>query len=114
VKLQQMYAAAHVVIVPTTGAILEGFNQVVTEAVLAGRPAVTSEVCPAVEYLPGAVVLVPPDDVDAYAKAMLRLCDEPTYYAATRANSIAVSEPFYDPANGWRAAVERTLNLVTS
>jgi glycogen(starch) synthase len=109
IKLQQMYAAAHVVIVPTTQSFVEGFNQVVTEAVLAGRPAVSSVVCPAVEYLDGAVVLVPPEDVDAYSKALLRLCDDPAHYAATRANGPAVSEQFYDPANGWRAAVERIL-----
>jgi glycosyltransferase involved in cell wall biosynthesis len=109
--LRRMYVDAHAVIVPTSGVILEGFNQVVTEAVLASRAVVTSEVCPAVEYLTGAVVLVPPDDVDAYAKALLRLCDDPRYYQSIRASCPAVSEPFYDATNGWRAAVERLLCL---
>ena len=85
-KLQEMYAASHAVIVPTTAEFTEGFNQVVTEAVLAGRPVVTSDVCPAVEYLPGAVVLVPTDDVDAYERAVLRLCDDPAYYGPARAS----------------------------
>jgi glycosyltransferase involved in cell wall biosynthesis len=106
-KLRAMYAAAHAVIVPTP--VTEGFNQVVTEAVLAGRPVVTSEACPAVEYLPGAVVLVPVENTDAYEHAVLRLCDEPKYDDTVRANCAAVSEPFYDPANGWKVAVERLL-----
>jgi hypothetical protein len=54
-------------------------------------------------------VLVSVEDTDAYEQAILRLCDEPKYYDVTRANCAAVSEPFYDPANGWKAAVERLL-----
>ena len=109
-RLTEMYAAAHVVIVPTTAQFTEGFNQVVTEAVLSGAPVVTSDACPAVEYLPNTGVLVPTDDTDAYEKALLRLCDDPTFYDAARANCAAVSEPFYAPANSWHAAVERLLS----
>ena len=85
-KLQEMYSAAHVVIVPTTAQFTEGFNQVMTEAVLSGRPVVTSDACPAVEYLPNTGVIVPTDDTDAYEKAVLRLCDDPAFYEAARAN----------------------------
>jgi glycogen synthase len=108
-RLREMYAAAHVVIIPTTAQFTEGFNQVMTEAVLAGRPVVTSDACPAAEYLPGTGVIVPTDDTDAYEQAILRLRDDPTFYAAARANCAAVSEPFYEPKNGWWAAVERLL-----
>jgi glycosyltransferase involved in cell wall biosynthesis len=111
--LQEMYAAAHVVIVPTTAQFTEGFNQVMTEAVLSGRPVVTSDACPAVEYLPDTGVIVPTDDTDAYEKAILQLCDERAYYESVRANCAAVSGPFYDPANGWRAAVEGLLERVS-
>jgi glycogen synthase len=111
-KLQEMYAAAHVVIIPTTAQFTEGFNQVMTEAVLSGRPVVTSDACPAVEYLPDTGVIVPTDDTDAYEKAVLRLCDDPQFYEAARANCTAVSGPFYDPANGWQAAVEGLLAKV--
>ncbi len=113
-KLQGMYAAAHVVLIPTTAQFTEGFNQVMTEAVLSGRPVVTSDACPAVEYLPDTGVLVPTDDTDAYEKAVLRLCDDPTFYETARANCGAVSGPFYDPANAWRAAVERLLLTASS
>jgi glycogen synthase len=108
-KLQEMYSAAHVVIIPTTAQFTEGFNQVMTEAVLSGRPVVTSDACPAVEYLPNTGAIVPTDDRDAYENAVLRLCDDPAFYESARANCAAVSGPFYDPANGWRAAVERLL-----
>jgi glycosyltransferase involved in cell wall biosynthesis len=110
--LRAMYGAAHAVIVPTPAT--EGFNQVVTEAVLSGRPVVTSEACPAVEYLPGAVVLVPVEDTDAYERAVLRLCDDSKYYEVGRSNCAAVSEQFYDAANGWRTAVNCLLSQFDS
>jgi glycosyltransferase involved in cell wall biosynthesis len=49
--MRQMYEQCHVVIVPTTSDFVEGFNKVVAEAVLAGRPVITSSVCPALEYV---------------------------------------------------------------
>jgi glycosyltransferase involved in cell wall biosynthesis len=111
-KLREMYAACHIVIVPTTAQFTEGFNQVMTEAVLSGRPVVTSDACPAVEYLPGTGVIVPTDDTDAYERAILRLRDDPAFYEAARANCAAVCEPFYDPKNGWQAAVEKLIAML--
>src|SRR5439155_26694737 len=79
--LREIYARANAVIVPTTSAFIEGFNMVVVEGVLAGRPVVTSAVCPAVHYLGDAVVQVSVDDIDAYERAVQRLADDPEFYA---------------------------------
>ena len=112
--LRERYGRCHAVVVPTTSAFMEGLNKVVVEGVLAGRPVVTSSVCPALEYVRGAVVEVPPDDVAAYADALLRLKTEPALYDAKRAASAGVRETFYDPARGWAAAVERAVDVVQS
>ena len=71
--MREMFARCHVVIVPTTSEFIEGFNQVVAEGVLSGRPVITSSVCPALDYVRDAVVEVPPDDVKGYGDAILKL-----------------------------------------
>ena len=112
--LRQRYERCHVVVVPTTTAFIEGLNKVVVEGVLAGRPVVTSSVCPALEYVRGAVVEVEPDNVAAYADGLLRLKTDGALYDAKRAASAGVRSMFYDPARGWAAAVERAADLILS
>jgi glycosyltransferase involved in cell wall biosynthesis len=107
--MRDMLSEANAVIVPTRTDFVEGFNQVVVEAVLAGRPVITSDVCPALAYVRQAAVEVPPDDVDAYARAILKLCDEPEFYASKRQACAVVARPFYDPASGWAAALKQVL-----
>lgn len=108
-KMREMYTAAHVVIVPTTSDFIEGFNKVVAEAVLAGRPVITSSVCPALEYVREAVVEVPPNDVRAYGDAILKLRDDAALYQAKRQGCTTVQAQFYDADRGWGAAVKRML-----
>jgi glycosyltransferase involved in cell wall biosynthesis len=104
-KMREMYQRCHVVIVPTTSEIGEGFNKVVVEGVLAGRPVITSEACPAVEYVKQAAVIASPNTPAAYASAILLLKDDPTLYAAKRSNCQAVSAPFFDPTQSWKSAL---------
>jgi glycosyltransferase involved in cell wall biosynthesis len=107
--MRTMFAKAHVVIVPTTSAFVEGFNQVVAEGVLSGRPVITSSVCPALEYVRDAVVEVPVDDVAAYGDAILRLCDEEAFYQARCRGCRDAQAQFYDVSRSWGAAVKRVL-----
>jgi hypothetical protein len=112
--MRDLYAAAHVVIVPTTTDFIEGFNQVVAEGVMAGRPAITSSVCPALEYVAEAVVEVPPDDVTAYGDAVMRLADDREFYEARRRGCRAVAGQFYDDRLSWRAALSAALDGLRS
>lgn len=107
--MRERYAAAHVVVAPTTRAFIEGFNKVVAEAVLAGKPVITSSVCPALEYVRPAVVEVPPDDVAAYGDAILSLADDPALLRAKRHGCAGVQEPFYDVSRSWGVALRRAL-----
>lgn len=103
--MRDMFARAHVVIVPTTSDFIEGFNQVVAEGVLAGRPVITSQVCPALEYVRGAVVEVAPDDVEAYGDAVLKLCDDEAFYRDKCRGCAAAQPQFFDVGRGWGASL---------
>lgn len=111
-KLAGMYAACHAVIVPTRTEFGEGFNQVTAEGVLSGRPVITSSVCPAVAYVGDAVVEVPPDDVDAYARAVLRLAGDRQFYQRKQQACTAAQEQFYDQKQSWGAVVRRLVDSV--
>jgi glycosyltransferase involved in cell wall biosynthesis len=109
--MRQMFDRAHAVIVPTTSDFIEGFNQVVAEGVLAGRPVITSAVCPALDYVRNAVVEVPPDDVRAYQEAILRLCDDEELYEAKCRGCLASRQQFLDEERGWAAGLKAALAI---
>jgi glycosyltransferase involved in cell wall biosynthesis len=107
--MREVYGSSHVVVVPTTSHFTEGFNQVVAEAVLAGRPVITSAVCPAIVYVKPAVVEVPVDDIAAYAEAILRLSREPDFYRAKVEGSLDVQQQFYDLQRSWKNVLHMAL-----
>jgi glycosyltransferase involved in cell wall biosynthesis len=107
--MRQCYTRAHTVIVPTTSDFIEGFNQVVAEGVLSGRPVITSRVCPALEYVRDAVVEVGVDDVQGYGDAILRLCDDPEFYQARCRGCAGAQAQFYDVERGWGATLKKAL-----
>jgi glycosyltransferase involved in cell wall biosynthesis len=107
--MRQMFRQAHIVLVPTRTDFVEGFNKVVVEGVLAGRPVVTSDVCPASAAHKGVVVEVPHDETRGYRNALLKLCDNRVYYEEKRRACRAVREQFYDHARGWGAAFRSAL-----
>jgi glycogen(starch) synthase len=105
VTMRQHFRNCHVLIVPTTTDFAEGFNQVVVEGVLAGRPVITSSVCPALDYVQDAVVEVPPDDIAAYRDAILKLHDDPSLYERKQTASLGLQGQFYDASHGWAEAL---------
>jgi glycosyltransferase involved in cell wall biosynthesis len=107
--MREMYARCRAVVVPTTSDFVEGFNQVVAEGVLSGRPVVTSRVCPALEYVRDAVVEVGVDDVQGYGDALLRLCDDAAFYQDRRRGCAGAQAQFYDAGRGWGTALKKAL-----
>ena len=108
-KLSSLLQESHVAIVPTTTQFEEGFNMVCAESVLAGRPVVTSAVCPALEYLRDAAVEVPPDDVPAYCQALLTLANDYELYMRKITACGPLQEQFYHVDNGWGAKLREVL-----
>lgn len=109
-ELMQMYEQSHIVIVPTTTDFAEGLNQVVLEGVLAGRPVITSAVCPAIHYVREAVVEVLPDDTQGYGDAILDLYGNSDLYDEKRQACSSVQGRFYDSSEGWGAKLKHILN----
>jgi glycosyltransferase involved in cell wall biosynthesis len=107
--MRDMFARSQTVIVPTTTDFVEGFNQVVAEGVLSGRPVITSDVCPALDYVREAVVEVAANDVRGYAEAVLKLCDDESFYDARCRGCAAVQPQFYDLRRSWAAALKEVV-----
>lgn len=111
-ELREMFAAAHVVVVPTRAELHEGFNQVVVEAVMAGRPVISSRVCPSTGDVPEAVWLVEPDDVDAYRDAIRALADDAERYEQLAAGCAMVAGRFFEDEHSWGGVLERIVREV--
>jgi glycogen synthase len=107
--MREMFARCHTVIVPTTSDFIEGFNQVVAEGVLSGRPVITSNICPALDYVRDAVVEVPPDDVKGYHDAILKLCDDVVFFEQKTAACHAAQGQFYDPERSWATTLKNVM-----
>lgn len=108
-QMREMFNQSHAMIVPTRTDFAEGFNKVVVEGVLSGRPVVTSSVCPAVSYVRDAVVEVPPDDLTAYGDALMQLCSDRKFYQQKQQSCLALQEQFYDDSRSWGTAVQSIL-----
>ena len=106
-SMKTRLSRSHVVLVPTRSGFPEGFNKVVVEGIIAGRPVVTSSVCPAVSYVGDAVEVVPPDSPQAYVEALIRLSDDTELYERRRAACGLVRNQFFDFNRSWYSALER-------
>lgn len=108
-QMRGYFNSSHVVVVPTRTNFIEGFNRVVCESILSGRPVVTSSVCPALSYMGDAVFEVPPNDTKAYGDALLTLYKNSELYERKRQACLEVQEQFYDKKKSWGFALESIL-----
>jgi glycosyltransferase involved in cell wall biosynthesis len=111
--LLKVYAACHVVIVPSRSDMGEGLSMVAAEAVICGRPVITSRVCAAVDVVPGAVAFATPDDPQSYAHAIRRFLDDPVYYERLCSACAAHQGQFFDPGTSPIAALEKVFKKWT-
>lgn len=110
--MTRLWGESHLAVVPTTSDFVEGFNQVVIEAALAGRPVVTSRVCPALDYVRPCSIEVEVDDIAAYTNTIVDLAKNRARYRQLQANTAPVVAQFLDPKNSFRAAVEEALSAI--
>lgn len=109
-QMRQMFSISHVVVIPTRTEFVEGFNRVVAESILCGRPAITSPVCPALSYVSEAVIEVPPEDVNAYAQGILALYRDTDLYEVKRSASQQLQYQFYDRDRTWGNSLKKILS----
>ena len=98
--LLAVYGRSHFVIVPTRSDFCEGLPMVCAEAVIAGRPVITSRLSNALEALHGAVVEAREEDVDDYAAKIIEVVESPTRYEQLVARTAEVRAQFTDRAFG--------------
>jgi glycosyltransferase involved in cell wall biosynthesis len=110
-ELKAILAEIHAAIVPTRGEFAEGMALSAAEAILAGRPCVTSPVVPALEVLRPACMEARTNDVESYVAAIIELAQSPQLYDRLRAACPALATPFCNPEYGFSAAMERAVAL---
>jgi len=111
-KLLEVYARAHLVVVPTRSDFCEGLPMVCAEAALAGRPVVTSRVSNALEALAGAVIEARVNDVDDYVRQIREVVRDRDRYAALVEGTTGAAEQFLDSRRGLQAVLEDCLGTV--
>lgn len=113
-QLKQLWSDSHVAVVPTTSDFVEGFNQVVVEAILAGRPVITSRVCPALDYVRPCAIEVDVDDVAGYVNAITKLAAGREHYLRLQSKTGAAAAQFFDERNSFGAALRHVLKGLMS
>ena len=108
-RIVPLLGASHAWVVPTTSEFAAGFEMVCAEAILANRPLITSDVCPALEDVREATVEVRPDDVDGFRDAVLKLCDDPNLYSEKFKACAALQAQFYDLENSLGSKLKEVL-----
>jgi glycosyltransferase involved in cell wall biosynthesis len=110
-ELSNYLELAHVVVVPTRSSFPEGLNQVVIEAVLARRPVITSNVCPALQLVAAAALEANSDDVASYEHCIQTLIEDPQLTASLIEAGSALRNQFFDGSLAW---TERAFELMGS
>ncbi|MGE3517637.1 MAG: glycosyltransferase family 4 protein [Vicinamibacterales bacterium] len=102
--LRALLTAASVFALPSLD---EGFGLTLVEAMACGAPCVVSDVGALPEVAAGAALLLPPDDVEAWAAAIVRMLAEPSLAPELRARSLARASAF-----SWKETASRTLAAI--
>jgi len=84
--LRTLYRNAELVIVPSRA---EGFGLVAIEAMACGTPVCASDAAALPEATAGAAALLPPDDVELWARAIRTVLDEPARRDDLRTRALA-------------------------
>ncbi len=85
---------------------------IVAEGVIAGRPVITSRVCPAMEVVNAACVEVEPDEPRAYADAISMLISDPGLSDAKRRAAKTLRAQFFDVANSYGENLKSVLQTI--
>jgi glycosyltransferase involved in cell wall biosynthesis len=107
--LRRLWGQSHLSVVPTTTDFVEGFNQVVVEATLAGRPVITSRVCPALDFVRACSIEVEVNDIAGYKRAILELADSRERYEALQAGCARSGAQFLDERKSFGTALRHVL-----
>ena len=109
--LLQVYARSHAAIVPTRSSFQEGLAMTAAEAILAGRPIITSAVVPALEILRDSAIEAKTDDQESYQQCVEALAMDETLYTKLVDACAGLRAQFYDRQLGLNAVLRRALDV---
>jgi len=111
-ELAEAYSRCDALIVPTRGDFCEGMPLVSAEAVLSGKPVITSRLSNALPVLGGAIAEAEPEDIQSYVSAIAAMADQPEIYARHQQACADVSGQFLDRSLSFAAALDRLVKSV--
>lgn len=111
-RLRAVMTQCQATIVPTRSDFVEGFNQVIVESVLAHRPIIASDMCPAVSYVGEAAVMVKADDIQGYADAISNLSHDMGALAGHIRACTGAGRRFLDPDYSFATALDEVFSAV--
>ena len=107
--LADAYLRTDAVIVPTRGDFCEGMPLVCAEAVLSGKPIITSRLSNALPVLGAAIMEAEPENIESYVNAIAALAEDRGMYSRLQAQCVNVSAQFFDRSQCYAAAVDRLI-----
>lgn len=107
--LLKIYNESHAVIVPTRSDFCEGLPLTAIEAILLGRPIITSSLSNALDVLGDAIAEAEPENINSYVAAIQSLANDTNTYQDKQAACHALRTQFLDGQEGLTAMMEKTL-----
>jgi len=108
-ELIAIYEKSHLVIVPTRSTFCEGLPMVAIEAVLLGRPVITSSLSNALDVLGSAILEALPENPASYNDAIRKLIADNSLYKSKQHACLALRDQFLDGKEGLTSVLEFTL-----
>lgn len=109
-QIREIMSRSHAVVVPTRKDFDAGFEMTCSEAILSGRPLITSAVCPALYYLKGASIEVEPENVTQYCEAIRSLKEDEGLYREKCQQCVPLRRQFLDSSKSWLTAMRRAFD----
>ena len=111
-RIREIMGRSHAVVVPTRKDFDAGFEMTCSEAILSGRPLITSAVCPALHYLKGASIEVEPENVSQYCDAIRRLREDDALYRSKCRQCGPLRLQFLDSSKSWLTAMRHAFEEI--
>ncbi len=111
-ELLRVYEQSHLVIVPTRSDFCEGMPMVCAEAVLSGRPVLSSRVSNALDVLDEAIIEARTDDTEDYVAKIEQILDHRDIYDKCAGACSIASLQFIDRSRGKTAVLGKVLEAL--
>lgn len=107
--LLDIYSQGHAVLVPTRSDFCEGLPMVAIEAVLLGRPVITSSLSNALDVLGPAIVEALPENVESYVHAIRQLITDKALFEQRHLACLVLRTQFLDEKESLTNVLELSL-----